>query len=34
MEKISWAKHVKHEEVLQILKEGLNFLHTAKRKKA
>jgi hypothetical protein len=33
-EKISWAEHVKHEEVLQRLKEGSKFLHTIKRKKA
>ena len=33
MEKISWADHVRNEEVSQRVKEGRNNLQTIKRKK-
>jgi hypothetical protein len=33
MEKISWSKHVKSEEVLHRVKEERNILHTIKRRK-
>jgi hypothetical protein len=34
MEKISWADHVRNEEVLQRVKEERNTLHTIHRRKA
>ena len=34
MEKISWSRHVKNEEVLHTVQEERNILHTIKRRKA
>jgi hypothetical protein len=34
MEKISWTDRVRNEEVLHIVKEERNILHTIKRRKA
>jgi hypothetical protein len=34
MEKISWTDPVRNEEVLHIVKEERNILHTLKRRKA
>jgi hypothetical protein len=34
MEKISWTYHVRNEEVLRIVKEDKNTLHTLKIRKA
>jgi hypothetical protein len=33
MEKISWTDHVRNEEVLLIVKEERNILHTVNRRK-
>ena len=34
MEKISWIDHVRDEEVLHRVKEGMNILYAVKRVKA
>ena len=34
MEKVSWTDRVRSEEVLQIVREDRNILHTVKRRKA
>ena len=34
MEKVSWADHVRNEEVLHRVKEVKNIIHTVKRRNA
>jgi hypothetical protein len=34
MEKISWTKHVRNEEVLLTVKEQMNILHEIRKRKA